>query len=90
MQIHQIVIRLILFTAGCGSGDHYEVGKFKNDLIGNEIKLEALKDPKVDGVTCHLSYLDRAVLCDYRNLSFRRRSSPKTSAGAASDMPTAV
>ncbi|MEK7266114.1 MAG: CreA family protein [Pseudomonadota bacterium] len=50
-----------LFLAACGSGQHEEVGEFKNDLIGNEIKLEALKDPKVEGVTCHLSYFDRAV-----------------------------
>jgi CreA protein len=50
------------FLAACGgAGQHEEVGEFKNDLIGNEIKLEALKDPKVDGVTCHLSYFDRAV-----------------------------
>lgn len=47
------------FIAACGAGQHEEVGEFKNDLIGNEIKLEALKDPKVDGVTCHLSYFDR-------------------------------
>jgi CreA protein len=48
-------------TACGGAGQHEEVGEFKNDLIGNEIKLEALKDPKVEGVTCHLSYFDRAV-----------------------------
>lgn len=47
------------FLAACGAGQHEEVGEFKNDLIGNEIKLEALKDPKVSGVTCHLSYFDR-------------------------------
>lgn len=52
----------LLFLAACGgAGQHEEVGEFKNDLIGNEIKLEALKDPKVVGVTCHLSYFDRAV-----------------------------
>ena len=51
-----------LILAACGgAGQHEEVGEFKNDLIGNEIKLEALKDPKVEGVTCHLSYFDRAV-----------------------------
>jgi CreA protein len=51
-----------LCLAACGvAGQHEEVGEFKNDLIGNEIKLEALKDPKVEGVTCHLSYFDRAV-----------------------------
>ncbi|HBS31599.1 MAG TPA: CREA protein [Parvularcula sp.] len=53
----------LLSLAACGgAGQHEEVGEFKNDLVGNEIKLEALKDPKVEGVTCHLSYFDRAVL----------------------------
>ena len=51
-----------LLIAACGpAGRHEEVGEFKNDWVGNEIKLEALKDPKVEGVTCHLSYFDRAV-----------------------------
>jgi len=60
-------MRMLIFSAAfallaaCGAGQHEEVGEFKNDLIGNEIKLEALKDPKVEGVTCHLSYCDRAV-----------------------------
>jgi len=60
-------MRMLIFSAAfallaaCGAGQHEEVGEFKNDLIGNEIKLEALKDPKVEGVTCHLSYFDRAV-----------------------------
>ncbi len=49
-----------VFLAACGGGQHEEVGEFKNDLVGNEIKLEALKDPKVDGVTCHLAHFDRA------------------------------
>ena len=52
---------LFFLTACSESGQHEEVGEFKNDLIGNEIKLEALKDPKVEGVTCHLSYFDRGV-----------------------------
>ncbi len=56
-----IIIAASFLLAACGSGQHEEVGEFKNDLIGNEIKLEALKDPKVEGVTCHLSYFDRAV-----------------------------
>lgn len=44
--------------AACGPRES-EVGEFKNDWVGNEIKLEALKDPKVEGVTCHLSHFDR-------------------------------
>ncbi|MFN0022386.1 MAG: CreA family protein [Parvularculaceae bacterium] len=56
-----LAVLMISLLAACGAGQHEEVGEFKNDLIGNEIKLEALKDPKVEGVTCHLSYFDRAV-----------------------------
>lgn len=50
-------------VAACGDeGAHREVGEFANDWTGNEIKLEALKDPKVEGVTCHLSYFERGVI----------------------------
>jgi CreA protein len=49
----------ILLLAACGRGDENEVGEFKNDLIGNEIKVQALADPDVQGVTCHLSHFDR-------------------------------
>lgn len=55
------VLTALLLAACGGRGQHEEVGEFKNDLVGNEIKLEALADPKVEGVTCHLSYFDRAV-----------------------------
>ncbi len=48
----------ILAIASCGRGEN-EVGEFKNDFVGNEIKIEALSDPKVEGVTCHLSHFDR-------------------------------
>ena len=47
-----------LLTA-CGGRGENEVGEFKNDLAGNEIKVEALADPKVAGVTCHLTHFDR-------------------------------
>lgn len=50
---------LLLFAAACGGRSDTEVGEFKNDFAGNEIKLEALSDPKVAGVTCHLSHFDR-------------------------------
>ena len=46
------------FLTGCG-GSENEVGEFKNDFVGNEIKIEALSDPKVSGVTCHLTHFDR-------------------------------
>ena len=52
------ILAAILAIASCGRGEN-EVGEFKNDFVGNEIKIEALSDPKVDGVTCHLSHFDR-------------------------------
>jgi len=53
-----ILVILLFALPACGGSDS-EVGEFKNDWVGNEIKLEALKDPKVDGVTCHMSHFDR-------------------------------
>jgi CreA protein len=39
-----------------------EVGRVGVDWLGNDIIVEAVKDPKVDGVTCHVSYFDRGVI----------------------------
>lgn len=39
-----------------------EVGRFRNDWTGNAIVVEAIADPKVKGVTCHLSHFDRSVI----------------------------
>lgn len=47
-----------LFLFGCGGGGN-EVGEITNDFAGNEIKIEALADPKIAGVTCHLTHFDR-------------------------------
>ncbi len=48
----------LVALAACGRNEN-EVGEFKNDFVGNEIKVQALADPKVSGVTCHLSHFDR-------------------------------
>lgn len=39
-----------------------EVGKVGVDWTGNDIVVEAITDPKVQGVTCHISYFDRGVI----------------------------
>ncbi len=39
-----------------------EVGSFSNDWTGNGMVVEALADPKVQGVTCHLVHFDRSVI----------------------------
>ena len=39
-----------------------EIGKIGVDWIGNDIVIEAIRDPEVGGVTCHLAYFDRSML----------------------------
>ena len=56
-------VTLILFfcvSAGVSRAD--EVGRFSNDWTGNGIVVEAVADPKVGGVTCHLVHFDRSVI----------------------------
>jgi CreA protein len=48
-------------VAGCGRPSK-EVGGFSNDLLGNEINIEALRDPKIPNVVCHLAYFNRSFL----------------------------
>ncbi|MEM6681494.1 MAG: CreA family protein [Pseudomonadota bacterium] len=65
--MHLFTLRFIaalfctLALVACGA-DEGEVGEFYNDWTGNEIKVDAFADPKVDGVTCHMSHFDRGVI----------------------------
>ncbi|WP_323717670.1 CreA family protein [Paracoccus aminovorans] len=38
------------------------VGKVGVDWVGNDIVIEAIADPQVQGVTCHLAYFDRSMI----------------------------
>jgi CreA protein len=50
-------------TLGFGGPAFAErVGKVGVDWLGNDIIIEAIKDPAVEGVTCHVSYFDRGVI----------------------------
>ncbi|PWQ96575.1 CreA family protein [Leucothrix pacifica] len=44
-----------------------EVGDVNVDWLGSDIKIEAIEDPKVKGVTCHVSYFDRGLIERFRN-----------------------
>ena len=59
--MHRLLISIALvgLVAACGGKD--EVGEFKNDWLGNEIKIRQLTDRKVEGVVCHLAFFDRGV-----------------------------
>ena len=37
-------------------------GEVGVDWLGNDIIVEAIKDPEVQGVTCHVSYFERGVI----------------------------
>ena len=39
-----------------------EIAQVGVDWIGNDIVIEAIADPDVGGVTCHLAYFERSVL----------------------------
>lgn len=38
------------------------VGKVGVDWVGNDIIVEAINDPQVKGVTCHVTYFDRSLI----------------------------
>lgn len=38
------------------------VGNVDVDWLGNDIIVEAVQDPEVQGVTCHLSYFERGII----------------------------
>ena len=46
--------------AACG--DSREVGSVGVDWTGNDIAVDALADPEVDGVVCHLAYFNRSFI----------------------------
>ncbi|MCQ8783808.1 CreA family protein [Mangrovibrevibacter kandeliae] len=51
---------LALFAAGSPHAE--EVGEVSTDWLGNDIKVEAISDPKIAGVTCHVTYFERGLI----------------------------
>ncbi|MDN2567534.1 CreA family protein [Aquibium sp. A9E412] len=39
-----------------------EVGEVGVDWLGNDIIIEAIADPQVEGVTCHVAYFERGLV----------------------------
>ena len=59
--IRQLVL-IVFFCLLAGLSRADEVGRFSNDWTGNGIVVEAVADPKIGGVTCHLVHFDRSVI----------------------------
>jgi CreA protein len=55
-------IAVAAIVAGILPASAQQVGEVGVDWLGNDIIIEAVKDPGVEGVTCHVSYFDRGVV----------------------------
>lgn len=49
-------------VGGARPAEAQEVGRFSNDWTGNGLIVQAVEDPKVRGVTCHLVDFDRSLI----------------------------
>jgi CreA protein len=56
------VAALIAAAATAGPASAKEVGQVGVDWLGNDIVIEAIADPEVEGVTCHVAYFDRGLI----------------------------
>lgn len=54
-------LALVLPLAACGD-NNAQVGQVGVDWTGNDITVEAVADPEVDGVICHVAYFNRSLI----------------------------
>src|SRR3569832_2076345 len=55
-------VALLGLLAACGKSNATDVGKINVDWTGNDIAIEAVEDPAVKGVVCHLAYFNRSLI----------------------------
>jgi len=55
-----VTAAIALTLAACG--DSREVGSVGVDWTGNDIAIDAVADPEVNGVVCHLAYFNRSFI----------------------------
>ena len=56
------IVLLTLVLAACGKDNSTGVGKINVDWTGNDIAIEAVEDPDVKGVVCHVAYFNRSLI----------------------------
>lgn len=64
-RIHILAASILTLFAGTASAE--VVGKVGVDWTGNDILIDAVTDPEVSGVTCHVTYFDRSVIDRLKN-----------------------
>lgn len=55
-------VLLLGLLAACGNNNGKDVGKIAVDWTGNDIVIEAVEDPEVKGVVCHVAYFNRSLI----------------------------
>ena len=55
-------IACLLGLAAFGTAQAEQVGEVGVDWVGNDIIIEAIADPDVEGVTCHIAYFERGLI----------------------------
>ena len=58
---------LSVAALGVGAASAEVVGKVGVDWTGNDIIVDAIPDPEVKGVTCHVTYFDRSIIDRVKN-----------------------
>ncbi len=56
------VVVLTGLLAACGNNQSTNVGSVGVDWTGNDISVEAVADPEVQGVVCHVAYFNRSLI----------------------------
>jgi CreA protein len=56
------VVLLVSLLAACGQNNAKDVGKINVDWTGNDIAIEAVEDPEIKGVVCHVAYFNRSLI----------------------------
>jgi CreA protein len=55
-------VLLVLLLAACGKDNAQNVSKISVDWTGNDIAIDAVEDPDVKGVVCHVAYFNRSLI----------------------------
>lgn len=63
LRMKAVLAVFVSFALLVPSAAHAEqIGRIGVDWIGNDIVIDAVDDPEIDGVTCHVAYFDRSVI----------------------------
>jgi len=65
--LRNLFLSAAFLTISAGATSAEVVGKVGVDWIGNDIIIEAVSDPEVKGITCHVTYFDRSLIDRLKN-----------------------